>query len=110
MNAFYKILLLAIGLVFAGCNQQSPITAPEPVAISLSGKEFFEPERPEQIQLKLDSNLQVARKNFEANPSEENYIWLGRRLAYLNVKHGVVMVMNFHLLDLGQVEGYLLRE
>jgi tetratricopeptide (TPR) repeat protein len=50
----------------------------------LLGKEFFEPERSEASQAKLDSNLHVAQQHFDADPSEENYIWLGRRLAYLS--------------------------
>jgi hypothetical protein len=28
-------------------------------------------------------NYKQAKKNFDANPSEENTIWLGRRTAYL---------------------------
>ncbi len=54
-----------------------------PVLTGLDGKEYFEPERSAAVQARLDSNLNVARKNFEADPSEENYIWLGRREAYL---------------------------
>lgn len=33
---------------------------------------------------KADSNLLIARKDFLSDSSEENCIWLGRRLAYLN--------------------------
>jgi tetratricopeptide (TPR) repeat protein len=54
-----------------------------PVLTGLDGKEYFEPARSPAAQARLDSNLTVARKNFEADPSEENYIWLGRRQAYL---------------------------
>jgi tetratricopeptide (TPR) repeat protein len=77
-----------MGCFWISCNQQPSTTpasetSPIPVVISLSGKEFFEPERSEKSQAKLDSNLRVAQKNFDANPTEENYIWLGRRLAYL---------------------------
>jgi tetratricopeptide (TPR) repeat protein len=45
------------------------------------GLEYFAPT---ETNPKLDSNLQVAKKNFEAGPSENNYIWLGRRTAYLS--------------------------
>lgn len=30
-----------------------------------------------------EENLAIAKKNFEANPSEETYIWYGRRTGYL---------------------------
>ena len=33
---------------------------------------------------RADSNLLIARQNFEKDSSEENFIWLGRRLAYVN--------------------------
>lgn len=33
---------------------------------------------------KADSNLLIAKKNFEQDSSENNYIWLGRRLGYLS--------------------------
>jgi tetratricopeptide (TPR) repeat protein len=37
-------------------------------------------EKPENTALK---NYELAKKNFKANPNEENTIWLGRRTAYL---------------------------
>ena len=52
--------------------------------ISLLGKEYFEPKRSEKSQAGLDSNLNVAKTNWEKDPSEENYIWYGRRLGYLS--------------------------
>lgn len=52
--------------------------------MSLLGKTFFEPERSAKVQARLDSNLEVAKTNWEKDPSEENYIWYGRRLAYLS--------------------------
>ncbi len=55
----------------------------EPSIVSLTGKKYYTPEWTEKTKSALDSNLNVAQKNFEADPSEENYIWLGRRLAYL---------------------------
>lgn len=33
---------------------------------------------------KADSNLLIAQQNFQQYSSEDNFIWLGRRLAYLN--------------------------
>ncbi len=55
-----------------------------PVVISLLGKAYYEPERSGKVQARLDSNLAVARKNWEADPSEDNYVWYGRRLGYLS--------------------------
>ncbi len=71
------IPLLAI-IVFSCTSQTEDI--PEPEVYSLLGLEYFAPS---ESNPKLDSNLSVARKNFEVDPSEENYIWLGRRTAYL---------------------------
>jgi len=49
----------------------------------LDGREFLTPDFKEETLARLDSNLTIARNNFETNASEENYIWLGRREAYL---------------------------
>jgi tetratricopeptide (TPR) repeat protein len=49
----------------------------------LTGIAYPIPVLPPATQAKLDSNLQVAVENFKAAPSEDTYIWLGRRLAYL---------------------------
>ncbi len=86
----FKPVCIAIvaGWYCIACNQQPSTSTvsdqPIPVAISLAGKEFFEPERSEKAQAKLDSNLRVAQQKFIIDPTEENYIWLGRRLAYLS--------------------------
>ncbi len=76
------IMLLCL---MAGCT--SPKTdkmekAPE--VVSLLGQTFFEPERSAEVQAILDSNLWEAKKNFNEDPSEENYIWYARRLGYLS--------------------------
>lgn len=75
-----KFITSAILLMLMSCSNNTEDVAAEPEIYSLLGEEYFAPieENP-----KLDSNLAVARKNFETNPSEENYIWLGRRTAYL---------------------------
>lgn len=81
-----KILVtLLCCLVFAACNTGKKESAEkQPVVISLLGKEYFEPERSEEAQKKLDDNLATAKENWEKDPSEENYVWYGRRLAYLS--------------------------
>ena len=53
-------------------------------AISLLGDSLKIPQRSESQLGSLMSNLNEAKANFEAEPSEMNYIWLGRRYAYLS--------------------------
>ena len=71
---FFTLLLFGCG------NSSEQVDYNEPEVYSLLGAEYFAPT---ELNPKLDSNLAIARKNFEADPSEENYIWLGRRTAYL---------------------------
>ncbi len=84
-----SVLLFVLWLVM-GCTpkeesqQSNDENSVKPVVISLEGKEFYEPTRSEIAQSKLDSNLLIAQQNFDAEPTEEQYIWLGRRLAYLS--------------------------
>lgn len=70
-------------LILSACSTPEQKSEPVPVLTGLDGKQYFEPERSEAAQARLDSNLIVARKNFEADPSEDNYVWLGRREGYL---------------------------
>ena len=68
-----KFIIPAILLILSGCSSNTEEIAAEPEIYSLLGDEFFAPS---EVNPKLDSNLAVARKNFDANQSEENYIWL----------------------------------
>jgi len=74
-------------LLVSACEKKpevsEPIASKQPVLVSLSGIRYYEPEWPPRVKAKLDSNLVIAQRNFKNDPSEENYIWLGRRLAYL---------------------------
>src|SRR6187431_2468086 len=76
-----------IVFLFSACEKKPETTMPvdkkQPVVVSLSGIKYYEPEWSPEVKARLDSNLNVAQKNFTNDPSEENYIWLGRRLAYL---------------------------
>jgi tetratricopeptide (TPR) repeat protein len=77
-------LLILVSLLLIGCTEkQNENKLPEEIILSLSGKEYTPPEFTATQKAKLDSNLQVALKNFEALSSEENFIWYGRREAYL---------------------------
>jgi tetratricopeptide (TPR) repeat protein len=67
-------------ILLISCNSK-PDNIQQPEVYSLLGVEYFAPA---ETNPKLDSNLQKAKKNFEADASEENYIWLGRRTAYLS--------------------------
>ncbi|MBL7847523.1 MAG: hypothetical protein JNL40_08655 [Cyclobacteriaceae bacterium] len=75
-------LVFALLLVVTACGTGEQKKSP--VVISLLGKAYYEPSRSAKVQARLDSNLRVAKANWEADPSEENYIWYGRRLGYLS--------------------------
>lgn len=81
-----NILLLSIASVlFVACSkntQEQPEKMPE--VVSLLGTTYYEPERSPEAQQRLDSSLALAKKNFTDDPSEENFIWYGRRLGYLS--------------------------
>lgn len=55
----------------------------KPVAIGLDGRAFYEPLRSTEQQNVLIQNLKEAKKKWNQDPSEENYIWYGRREGYL---------------------------
>lgn len=65
-----------------------------PEVVSLLGTTYFEPERSPIEQARLDSNLQVASKNFHADPTEENFIWYARRLGYLSRFNEAIEVLS----------------
>lgn len=79
----YPYLLPAV--LWVGCESASDSrNAHEaPVVTSLLGATYYEPHRDSAVQARLDDNLETAQENFEEGASEENYIWLGRRTAYL---------------------------
>jgi len=77
-----KIFILSL-IAFSCTTSEKERNQPTPVLIGLDGKQYFEPERSATAQSRLDSNLNIAKKNFKADPSEDNYIWLGRREGYL---------------------------
>ncbi len=78
---FCTVVLIAI--VITSCKKAEDKVSQQPVVISPLGVSYFAPVREPAQQARLDSNLNVAKQNFEADASEENYIWLGRRTAYL---------------------------
>lgn len=82
MNRNRLLVLLSLITLASACDKKEA-AAPQPVLTSLLGKEYFEPSRSPSAQARLDSNLNVAKANWEKDPSEDNYIWYGRRLGYL---------------------------
>lgn len=76
-------IALVISLTNLGCKENNPEQAAAEAAevYSLLGLEYYAPT---ELNPNLDSNLSVAMKNFDTDPSENNYIWLGRRTAYLS--------------------------
>lgn len=87
-----KISLILIVFSLTHCaNNPEQAAAEAPEVYSLLGLEYYAPEPPNP---KLDSNLTIAQKNFDADPSEENYIWLGRRTAYLTRYNEAIEIFN----------------
>jgi hypothetical protein len=81
-----RSILFVVSLIFLlpSCRTAEPkISDPDVVLTGLDGRTFLRPELPEPAKARLDTNLNLAKRNFNENPSEENYIWLGRREAYL---------------------------
>jgi tetratricopeptide (TPR) repeat protein len=79
-SPWFAVLLLP-GL--AACTG-SPAAPAAPEATSLLGEPLWPPPLDEPARLKREGELALARSAFDLDPrSEENIIWLGRRLAYL---------------------------
>jgi tetratricopeptide (TPR) repeat protein len=74
----YLLSIFCLAILLAGCKEN-----PKPVVIGLDGREFFEPERSPEQQFKLEKELEDAKRDFDKDPTEDNYIWYGRREAYL---------------------------
>jgi tetratricopeptide (TPR) repeat protein len=83
MSTFRLLFFLSLTGIFFSCSTEKKEVENVVVLTGLDGREFRTPEFSEKTRAKLDSNLTVAIHNFDEKPSEENYIWLGRREAYL---------------------------
>jgi len=80
MRCALGFCLIIVCLV--GCASRKPMPS-NAQATSLLGKPLFSPEVPGDQRAKLDANLAAAQVAFHSDPSEDNAVWLGRRLAYL---------------------------
>ena len=78
-----QLLILFIAFYCISCSSEKRTKEDTVVLTGLDGREFHAPEINEKTFARLDSNLTVARDRFDDNPSEDNYIWLGRREAYV---------------------------
>lgn len=78
------ISLIAISMLVSCTAPTDKKMEKAPEVVSLLGTTYFEPERTPEAQQKLDDKLAEAKKNFNEDPSEENYIWYARRLGYLS--------------------------
>jgi tetratricopeptide (TPR) repeat protein len=82
-----RTLLRVAFLLIAGCattSSRSPVAPSADIeATSLDGRPLQRPAIDPQRLARLRMNLILAQGAYDANPSEENTIWLGRRLAYL---------------------------
>lgn len=75
-----RAILLLLGILFAGCNSH-PYSRAE--AMSLLHKPLNPTPLTLEQRIKLEDNLAAAQAAFDQDPSEDNTVWLGRRLAYL---------------------------
>ncbi len=86
------IFLAVILLALVSCTPRTSgdddstdkVNISEVQAYRLDGSPLYLPERSEEAARALNSKLDSARIRWENNPSEENYIWYGRRMAYVN--------------------------
>ncbi|GHE52769.1 MULTISPECIES: tetratricopeptide repeat protein [Roseivirga] len=79
-------LIVSAFFCLASCKQSKPeVYTPEHFqALSLLGDSLKIPERSVEAEARLMANLDEAKANYLANPTEMNTIWLGRRYAYLS--------------------------
>ena len=78
------LLVLAFCASILGCETTKKEIPPNTFqTISLNGDSLFIPVKSSEAEQRLMDNLKTAQESFEESPSELNYIWLGRRWAYL---------------------------
>lgn len=76
------VIILLVSVSCAVEKKTEALTEDKPV-VGLDGRIFSPPEFSDKAKAKLDSNLVIAQGDFDRSSSEENFIWLGRRQAYL---------------------------
>ncbi len=84
-----RVTLLLLVLVLAGCNTH---TNSRVEALSLLHKPLNPAPLTLEQRIKLEDNLRAAQSAFDQDPSEDNTVWLGRRLAYLGRYNDAIAV------------------
>lgn len=90
MNRYF-IIAIILCLVFSCSKKETEQSTTievesktlEPQLISLLDSTYFEPVRDSASNQRLHQNLAEAKANLDHEPTEINYIWYGRRTAYL---------------------------
>jgi tetratricopeptide (TPR) repeat protein len=78
------VLLSSFGMAFQSNPAPYRTALKQPEATSLFGKWLHAISFPTDTKARLDSNLAVAKSDFDKDPGNaDNIIWYGRRLAYL---------------------------
>lgn len=84
-KVFFKGLIFSALFCLLSCGQKEPkYQLKEFQGFSLLGDSLKIPQRSASQLATLEANLKEAKANYEADPSEMNTIWLGRRYAYLS--------------------------
>ncbi len=89
-KGIYKLIILSFSILFVSCSGNKEESSNSGIkrfkgyeALAFTGYPLKRIEFPESTKARLDSSLQVAKENLRKDPVEDNYIWYGRRLAYL---------------------------
>jgi tetratricopeptide (TPR) repeat protein len=81
-----KYFIYIVLLFLLACKekiQENTAPSTEPIVQGINGETYYLPNFSEIKKQELENNLKEAITNFELDKSEENYIWYGRRLAYM---------------------------
>lgn len=84
LYALASASLISVAATGCGLADDARTTAPESQPMSLIGTPLRDPAWSAQTRANLETDLRIARAAMEIAPDrEDSYIWLGRRLAYL---------------------------
>lgn len=97
-----RLALLMVGIVMlvaSGCvsNKTSDRRDLRLQATSLTGQPLYAPDIAEPQRTKLEADLARAQPAYDADGSEENAIWLGRRLGYLGRYREAIEIFTINL-------------
>lgn len=85
MTSRHTLLAIALAALFASMPASADTIAPPPAGHSLIGTKLHDPAWSAQTVARLEQDVEIARAVLAVAPDrEDSWIWLGRRLAYLN--------------------------